>query len=216
MNNTLEAGSTNFGIAVECGAAEASLRGEFIEGTWISKPKTAYVGDPRPIAVELLNSTAVSVDRLPESALSFTRKFGALTSPFRPAEKFRFSVSDWFAKQSELQTVWTLVSRAKKNAAPVNVFTESKEYFSFRAGRLTFHTQSLDTFVSLEIASVAASRLCVCANRLEACKAPYFIAADLREKYCSEACASAANRAAKLKWWNENRKGKQNGPHEAR
>jgi hypothetical protein len=38
------------------------------------------------------------------------------------------------------------------------------------------------------------------------CPAPYFIAAKRWQKYCSDACAVPAQRAAKRKWWNEHRK----------
>jgi hypothetical protein len=49
-----------------------------------------------------------------------------------------------------------------------------------------------------------------CANPL--CEAPYFFKADnaKRQTHCSPECADLARRAAKLKWWNENRK-KNNG-----
>jgi hypothetical protein len=215
--NVLEQRPSNFGIEVECGASEVSLEGDSISGKWLSVPKVVRIGAPRPVAVELLNATeSVSVDRFPEAALKFTKEFGALTSPFRSGETFRFSVSDWIVKQKGLQTVWAMVSRASRNAVPVNVFADSREYFSFRAGRLTFRTQSLDTFVSLEIASVSPPRLCVCANRLQGCKAPFFIAGDLRERYCSETCAQEGKRLAKLRWWNENRKGKQRGAQKTR
>lgn len=45
-----------------------------------------------------------------------------------------------------------------------------------------------------------------CANPL--CEAPYFFKADnaKRQTHCSPECADLARRAAKLKWWNENRK----------
>src|SRR5271157_616307 len=37
------------------------------------------------------------------------------------------------------------------------------------------------------------------------CLAPYFFATKKGQKYCSEECAAPAQRASKLKWWNENR-----------
>ena len=46
-----------------------------------------------------------------------------------------------------------------------------------------------------------------CANPL--CDTPYFLrpAKSKRQDYCSPECADPARKAAKLKWWNENRKG---------
>jgi hypothetical protein len=48
-----------------------------------------------------------------------------------------------------------------------------------------------------------AERLAVCRN-LE-CPTPYFIANRNDQRYCSQECASPAKRAAKRKWWDENR-----------
>ncbi len=41
------------------------------------------------------------------------------------------------------------------------------------------------------------------------CAAPYFLRAEKGQTYCSTECANIARRAAKLKWWNENRKRKE-------
>jgi len=40
------------------------------------------------------------------------------------------------------------------------------------------------------------------------CAAPYFFRSEKGQKYCSPECADPARKEAKLKWWNENRKGK--------
>ncbi|MBB5059090.1 hypothetical protein HDF16_003813 [Granulicella aggregans] len=40
------------------------------------------------------------------------------------------------------------------------------------------------------------------------CAAPYFFRAEKGQTYCSNECANVARKAAKLKWWNENRKAK--------
>lgn len=38
------------------------------------------------------------------------------------------------------------------------------------------------------------------------CPAPYFFRTEKGQRYCSPECAHPARRAAKLKWWNDNRK----------
>ncbi len=38
------------------------------------------------------------------------------------------------------------------------------------------------------------------------CPAPYFLSTKKGQRYCSEQCAIPAQRAAKLRWWNANRK----------
>jgi hypothetical protein len=212
----LEQVSSNFGIEVETGAANVLLSGDIISGTWRSAPKVVRIGSPRPVAVELLNATeSVSVNRHPEVALKFTKKFGALTSPYRSGSSFHFSLAKWREKQVALRATWAFVLRAGRNDIPIKIPVEKGEYFSFNPGRrLSFRTQSLDTFISLEIAW--APRLCICANRLNGCKTPFFIDDDLREKYCSETCAQAGMRLAKLRWWNKNRKGMQGGTQKTR
>ena len=44
-----------------------------------------------------------------------------------------------------------------------------------------------------------------CAN--PECPAPYFFATKKSQKYCSPECAQPAQRASKLRWWNDNRAG---------
>lgn len=43
----------------------------------------------------------------------------------------------------------------------------------------------------------------VCRNN--DCPAPYFLLRRTDQKYCSDVCARPAKRAAKLRWWHENR-----------
>jgi hypothetical protein len=212
------------GIEVETGAAEVSLEGDLIVGKWRPTPKVVHTGARRPVTVKLLNATeAVPENRVPQAALKFTREFGALTSPYASGQPFRFSVADWVAMQKHLQRVWSLVASPSRKGAPVNIEVGKGEYFRFQPGRLTFRTQSLHMFVSLEIASVEAPRLSVCVNRMKwsvlprlyVCKTPYFIAGDLRQRYCSAECAQEAQRLFKLRWWNENRKGVDDGSKKA-
>ncbi len=46
----------------------------------------------------------------------------------------------------------------------------------------------------------------LCVNRF--CGTPYFLAARASQLYCTDECAAPAKKAAKLKWWNENRRTK--------
>jgi hypothetical protein len=45
-----------------------------------------------------------------------------------------------------------------------------------------------------------------CAN--PECPAPYFFTTKKNQKYCSLECAQPAQRASKLRWWNDNRAGR--------
>ncbi len=223
VKRNLESIRSQFGIEVETGVSTVEQSGDQITGTWLSEPKIVSIGSLRPVAVQLLNMTMRS-NPDPEIALRFTKKFGPLTTPYRPCSSFRFSTQDWIVEVSRLQETWVRVSHAIRNALPVNVVTGGGDYFNFDAKQLTFRTRTLGLFVTLEVASVPASLLRKCANwprlgeapRLDFCRSPYFIAGDKREKYCSEACAQTAQRRSKLKWWNENRKGDNDGTEKAR
>ena len=52
--------------------------------------------------------------------------------------------------------------------------------------------------------SKISNRVKRCANAVD-CPAPYFLAEKGQQRFCSEACAGAANRESKRRWWNEKR-----------
>ncbi len=242
MRYVLEQGSTKFGIEVETGAIDVSLKGDYISGTWLATPKVIRAGASRPVAVELLNSLqGVGSDRRPEVALKFTKRFGPLTTSYSAGLPFRFSIHDWVVSVIRLQRAWATISHFSREKVPIDIPLDLGECFRFAKDGLTFRTHRLDTFVALEIASVPAPRLCVCANhrtleeaqaslakgkqslkqlrayfKKNGCRTPYFIAGDGREKYCSERCAQAAQRRVKLEWWNKNRKGGEDGTQKTR
>src|SRR6266852_3917770 len=55
----------------------------------------------------------------------------------------------------------------------------------------------------------AADRLAYCHN--PDCAAPFFFGKRKDQQYCSDECAAPAKREAKLRWWRENRAGKDPG-----
>lgn len=213
----------NFGIEVETGVSGAELVGDQITGTWLPTPRVIRAGSAWPIAVGLLNMARFGANYA-ELALKFTKKYGPLTVPCCPGSPFRFSIQEWKTGVGQLQQTWDRISTANRRALPINLVGYSGEYFSVTGEQITLRTRRLDTFATFEIARVPAPLLRVCANvrRLETmqrsdfCRTPNFIASDKREKYCSEKCAQAAQRRVKLEWWNENRRGKQNGTQKAR
>jgi len=215
MKQFLVSGFADFGIEVETGVSNVELHGKNISGTWLATPKVIRSGASRPIAVELLNSIRgfdpgpfPGPGRLPEAALKITKKFGPLTIPYRAGSAFSFTVDGWLLTIHLLRNAWAAVSHSSQKKTPIDIPLDRGESFRFANGGLTFRTHRLDTFVVLEIASVLAPRLCLCANHSYDCGSPYFIASDKREKYCSESCAREAKRRANLVWWNKNRKGK--------
>lgn len=216
MKRTLDIGSANFGIAIETGVSNAEIQSvdfqdDYIVGRWADTPRVIRTGASRSVAVELLNSLeGIGLDRLPAVALKFTKKYGPLEFPYRAGEPFRFLTDDWAVSVKQLQGIWAMVSNLTRKAAPFSVGhgADLAASLQFANGRITFITRFLPAFVVCEMGAVPASLLCICANHGKGCNAPYFIASDKRERYCSEDCAQAAQRRVKLEWWNQNRKRK--------
>src|ERR1700730_5773189 len=208
MTSYLDTISRRLEIAVECGASEVSLKANVISGRWCSTPKVVTPTSPRSVVEDLLNSTeSVSVHAFGKVATDFTRRYGALALPYRPNEKFSFSLSDWIRDQKQMESVWHILSgQSHAPSARTRVFMSEGERFEITAGHLSFRTVYLQTYAYLAMAAVPKRRLCVCANRLAGCKTPFFIAKDLRSKYCSDICAAEGEKASKLRWWNDNRK----------
>lgn len=222
----LGGGLENLRIEAETGTSDVELVGHHITGIWMPNPKIVRVGSPRPVAAELLNldqhATGQPFER---AALKFTKKFGPITIPCQPGLPFRFAAEGWLHSVARLMGAWEAISNARRRTIPINVPLAEGEYFNFAGGRLTFRTRLLYTFMALEIASVRSGLLRKCANvlnpldgnpRPDFCRTPYFVASDKREKYCSEACAKVGKRRANLRWWNENRKGGEDGTQKAR
>jgi hypothetical protein len=217
MNSGLERSSNNLRIEVQTGTRNVVLERDDITGEWDAESTIYRIGEGRPIALNVLNPF-LGNDRLANAVLDFTQRFGPLTIPFCRGASFRFSINEWKMARKYLHVVWKAAGSGSKRKWPVNLPVDESDgdHFSFENGRLSFRTQNLSTFMALEIATIPAERFKRCANFGYGCKSPYFFANDLRERYCSETCARESKKRAKLKWWNENRRGGKDGTQETR
>lgn len=220
MNKFLESTLGHFGVVVYTGTKNVEFDGEYVTGQWASQPTIIRFGlRPRAAAVELLNAlSGRKNDSSQKAVLQFTRKYGPLNVPFIAGETFRFAIGDWKAQRNRLLISWKIVSTAGKQGRPVYIRVDGNngDHFCIEHGCLSFRTKRLMTYMELEVASVPAQRLRKCANFAYGCESPYFFADDLRNKYCSDACSIAGKNRAKLEWWNENRKGGQDGTQKTR
>lgn len=73
---------------------------------------------------------------------------------------------------------------------------------SLDRGRLVANPRSLPTGLALGVLKYS-RRLAICRN--PKCLNKYFIAAKRDQRYCSNECAWPAKKAAKRKWWKDNR-----------
>ena len=208
MNSGLERDLNNIGIEVQTGIKSAVQEGEYVAGTWNAEGEMYRIGEGRAIALDVLNPF-LRERSFANAVLEFTRKFGPLTIPFSRGESFRFSIREWKTARRALHFVWKAAASGRRSNRAVKIPCESNlDYFNRSQGRLTFRTQTLSTYAALEIASIPAELLRTCENQKFGCKSPFFFASDLRERYCSATCAHEAKKRIKLKWWNENRRGK--------
>jgi hypothetical protein len=209
VNSGLERTSHIIGIEVQTGTRNVALEGDYVTGAWDAEGTIYRIGKRRAISLDMLNPF-LGKNRLADAVVDFTNRFGPLTIPFCCAASFRFSISEWKMARRNLHWVWKAASSGlKRNRSfTLPVDKSDGDHFRLDKGRITFRTQRLSTYMALEIATIPAERLRMCANFVSGCKSPFFFASDLREKYCSETCAHASKRRAKLEWWNENRRGK--------
>ena len=205
VNKSLERSLETFGIEVRTGATNVVLKGDDIIGEWASEATAYRIDKRRAIALDLLNSPYIGKRNYADAAKDFTQKYGPLTIPFCPSASFRFSIDEWKATRRELHFAWKAASSAAKRSHTLNLPLDG-DHFSLYKGQITFSTHKLITYMALEIGTIPAKSLRMCANFVFGCKSPFFFASDLREKYCSESCAREAKKRVKLKWWNENRK----------
>lgn len=204
-------------VEVQTGTRNVALDGDYIAGMWDEKGAVYRLGERRAIALDVLN-LFLSSDRLADAALDFTRRFGPLTAPFSGGEPFRFSIEEWKMARKYLHGVWKAASGGAERKWPFNIPVDGSggDRFSGEDGRLVFRTQNLSTFMALEIAAVPVEKFRRCANFMFGCKAPFFFASDLRERYCSESCAREGKNRAKREWWNKNRGGGRDGAQKTR
>lgn len=215
MKNGLERSLSNIAIEVQTGTRDVVLEGDYISGVWQTRGTIHRVGTGRAIALDVLNPF-LGKSSLADAILLFTKKFGPLTIPYRRSSSFRFSIREWKAARRVLHFAWKAASTGAKGNRDFTIPLDAQDCFNLENGQATFRTQKLITFAALEIASIPADRLKTCENRSFGCESPFFFASDLREKYCSEACAHESKKRKKLKWWNENRREKKSGTQKTR
>jgi hypothetical protein len=210
VNNGLERGFEKLRVEVQTGTQNVLLKGDYITGEWASEAVVHRIDETRAIALELLNVTHVQ-RKYEDAALDFTKKFGPITILFGHGASFKFSISEWKSARQQLHIAWKAASStARWNRSPLYLPIDG-DHFIFEKAGITFRTQKLLTYAALEIASIPTARLRRCANFPHGCKSPFFFASDLRERYCSQRCANEAKKRAKLRWWNENRRGGEDG-----
>jgi len=200
MNYGLDTFARAFYFWVLVGATDVRIENNLVTGRWVSK-HNEWKGDGkgRTLTEQFLNTPAES-----NEVLRFTRRFGPLKAYFGVEEPFHFNIEEWQLDQRSLSAMWDRTHPEGKDASSqIIILAGFPEAFRYTARRLSYKCANLFRFMQLEILASPNKRRRVC---LRAQCGQRFLAKDLREKYCSSACAESAKRQAKLVYWNSKKK----------
>jgi len=145
--------------------------------------------------------------REPEDILRFTRRFGPLNRSAQGGRPFTVKVSEWLRRQDAFREEWDDVALRLKPGSAVPLWTGTElevvsgERFEFVSDAYTYVAATLERLLLLELRCVDRGRLRTCAR--PDCPNPYFVAAHLKQTYCSPPCAQWGQGEAKRRWWRE-------------
>jgi hypothetical protein len=189
-----------FTFQASVGVAEAALSGgAAITGKWRVLPETMRV-DSLPKFLEDFANWSTEPDQI----VRFTKEYAPLVDGFKAGGRFRFTLADWRRLQAQFRKAWDALMD-KATVRDINYGGHSEpvapgESFDFGSDEVTFCAASLHRLLILELHTQQRQRLRKCPR--SDCPNPYFIAARLHQRYCSEPCAQWAQRQEKLAWWN--------------
>jgi hypothetical protein len=151
-----------------------------------------------------------------ESVRGFTLKYGPLDQEAVEGEPFtEFYLTSWRNEQRKFRDRWRFLVTSPKLMAqdfgqefdPKDESMEGLEFrvepgeeFRYRDGCLHYRCLHLLRFMQLDLLTTPFGRLRVCANKN--CLSPYFIASDLRMRYCGlDECLTWGKRQSSLSYW---------------
>ena len=214
--------SLDFYVQLSSTGCKAETRGAeewgTVKGQWGDALHGYSRWGRRSLLEQFLNSSDDAA-----SIAAFTRKFGPLEQPAVPGQPFEFELKQWRKRQDYIRRQWRFCHGGRTTDKTENEFpvVAGEMFLSISKGRLRYRATNVYRFIDLQLMAVPVERIGVCERYLKsekptnwrkrltaipeqgsACRAPYFIAHDLRQRYCSEECAAWAKRIAKLRWWN--------------
>ncbi len=212
FNPALRRDDRKFSYCVLSGIQEARLDGEIIRGRFRTN-LVERLGAPRGRLIEQF----INQPDNPESILCFTLQNGPLQQAVAPDIPFEFEIQSFRRAQENFRKMW----QNPDQLAECNV---EEGRMRFRQGSITYIAATLESFLRFDLLTCPVERLKAC--RRDGCSHPYFIAGDLKRRFCSVECSEEGRREVKRDWWQKHgqkwdanrrsarRKGVNHGTHE--
>jgi hypothetical protein len=186
-------------ICTPIGTQDVRVEREEIVGRWQETIRDFCARPDRLLVEDFLNWSDE-----PQEIARFTMMYAPLGERYpkiscpTPGAEFRFSLELWRDVQDYFRNAWIFRAAAPESAfAPLS----SADHLEIRGKELVYRASCLASFMELELTTASLDRLRYCEGN--DCSTPYFVAAHLKQRYCSSVCAESAQAEAKKKWWKE-------------
>lgn len=187
-----------FALCTPVGTEQVRIEAKSIAGRW-QETLTDFYGPKGHLLVE----DFVNLSPTPPEIKRFTEMYAPLgdlpakASRPTPGGAFEFSIDLWRKVQEYFRDTWILSPSSDRA-----LFTfSSKDDLEIRDHKLVYRAGNLESFMRMELLTAPLDRLRYC-DRTD-CANPYFIAAHMKQRYCSPGCAAWAQAEWKKQWWKE-------------
>jgi hypothetical protein len=198
---TLANSSPRFDLFALAGTEQVRVEGEAVVGRWAEGSKLFRIEESHNLHVEFANSRNDS-----DGIVRFTRRYGPLDIEPSPATDFRFRLDRWPVGQRLFRHLWEQRSKSPTAQIPQLALAglPPVNHWQYETGRVLYRTANLWEYLLVTLLASPGDRLRMCAR--PGCLHLYFIAAHLKQNFCSEPCAAWGQREWKRNWWVEHGK----------
>jgi hypothetical protein len=172
------------------GVKKPQLDGEIIKGRFMTR-LGERLGHPRGRLVEEF----VNLPTDPQSILRFTAENGPLENAVVPGSAFSFDIRSFRVTHDNFVEMWRHPDR-------ISECEEINGAVRFHQSLITYTAGTLKLFLRFDLLTCPPERIKVC--KWDGCGHPYFIAGDLKRRFCSVECSEQGRREVKRSWWEKN------------
>jgi hypothetical protein len=202
-----------------------------IRGRWVENTSYRFYGLPRANLLELYINNRGTDEAIAKFTRQYgpleweiegwKAEWGpqpSLPQPDGSIKDWISSLDRWRSLQAYLQVGWraiaNMVSGQPGRCIEWQFRTIDGEEFALVNGHYEFLVFNLARWLKLQLSDIPANKLRICQKHQEdekqrgegmpvddPCETPYFVAADLKQTYCSPKCAAWAQGRWKKLWW---------------